>query len=854
MNQSGASSHGSEGEVGGESEYEMPTQGPLPPQPSKPPPHTELLDDIPTDRDRPTYPLEIATQPEPPAPDDLAEEEPTSRNRPAIPIPNAKAEKQPADREYDTRRPKSTQRYTHTHVPVGHVLASRYEVEGILGEGAFGVVYRCRDRVTGLKVAVKTLPSDVSHNTGEMEEILENFRLICGLSHPNIAKANTLEQDPDTGDYYFVMELVDGMNLRQWWRHKGLARSHHASPEEQTAETLEKRVSAAIPILRQIAAALDYAHSEGVVHRDVKPTNIMIVNDSTVKMLDFGIADQIRHSLTRTRSESESRTSGTGPYMPPEQWEGKRQDGSTDQYALCVTTYELLVGRPPFRSPSDSALYEMVRKRPPPKISALPPHQWKTLARGLSKRSTLRFATCSDMVDALDGRVAPLHRSFPIKRTIAGVVLVALLLAASPLLLNSRSANRERQCGELKIQALQKWQELQAEAIAPSLGFEERLRAASNRLALAEQAHQAGRFKQAAEGFEATLELTQGIRRDNEVRNQAQEAFARALARSRAALDEAAGLPEDDPSRQVSVSTGLEALRAYTEAGWGLAWLDKAQREQLAELQKSLSALEVRPKHIAGTVEVIDLGNGLFVEMVWVQPGSFQMGSPPSEWGRDKDEGPVHTAKIEEGFWLSRHEVTQAQWKQVMGENPSNFRDSPDAPVENVSWKDCMKFTTRLNKLYWVSDGTRTAEPGFRLPTEAEWEYACRAGSTGAFAVGDSPDVARTVAWYVSNSAGKTHEVGLKRPNAWGFYDMHGNVWEWCADSQVAYADKAKGNTGSKAGKYRAVRGGSWNVEARHCRSACRSSCDMSGRFDVIGMRLARAPLGTTVMRAASGK
>ncbi len=158
-------------------------------------------------------------------------------------------------------------------------------------------------------------------------------------------------------------------------------------------------------------------------------------------------------------------------------------------------------------------------------------------------------------------------------------------------------------------------------------------------------------------------------------------------------------------------------------------------------------------------------------------PSTFMMGSPKSESGRDSNEGPQHQVTISKAFELQTTEVTQSQWQAVMGSTPSDFK-GPDLPVEQVSWDDAQAFISKLNAL---GDGYR-----YRLPTEAEWEYAARAGTTGPYA-GDLD----AMAWYSQNSGNKTHPVGTKAPNAWGLYDMHGNVWEWTQDWDGAYSSSA---------------------------------------------------------------
>jgi len=195
----------------------------------------------------------------------------------------------------------------------------------------------------------------------------------------------------------------------------------------------------------------------------------------------------------------------------------------------------------------------------------------------------------------------------------------------------------------------------------------------------------------------------------------------------------------------------------------------------------------------------------------------------------DADETPVHRVRISQGFEIGKYEVTQAQWEAVMNSNPSSFKGA-NLPVEDVSWDDAKKFIGRLN--------ARNDGYVYRLPTEAEWEYACRAGSTGDYA-GDLD----AMAWYSENSEGKSHPVRKKQPNAWGLFDMHGNVWEWVEDwyGRNYYE---RGPTvdpqGSGADSYRVVRGGAWLSSAGLLRSAFRHSRTPDDRGHSLGFRLVR--------------
>jgi formylglycine-generating enzyme required for sulfatase activity len=218
--------------------------------------------------------------------------------------------------------------------------------------------------------------------------------------------------------------------------------------------------------------------------------------------------------------------------------------------------------------------------------------------------------------------------------------------------------------------------------------------------------------------------------------------------------------------------------------------------------------------------------NSIGMKLAYIPAGVFKMGSPPDEKGRQDDEL-QHVVKLTHAFRIGVTEVTQAQWEAVMGYNRSNFKGA-DLPVEKVSWRDVVAFCEKLSE----KEGKT-----YRLPTEAEWEYACRAGATGAFSgTGNIDDMA----WYETNSEEQTHPVTTKKPNAWGLYDMHGNVSEWCSDyyepdyPEVTVADP----TGPTDGKYHVVRGGSWGRFVRSCRCAARSSFPTSYQLKQTGFRV----------------
>jgi formylglycine-generating enzyme required for sulfatase activity/energy-coupling factor transporter ATP-binding protein EcfA2/Tfp pilus assembly protein PilX len=253
---------------------------------------------------------------------------------------------------------------------------------------------------------------------------------------------------------------------------------------------------------------------------------------------------------------------------------------------------------------------------------------------------------------------------------------------------------------------------------------------------------------------------------------------------------------------------------------------------------------------------VKEFTNQFGMTFVYIKPGSFLMGSPKNERGRESDEI-QHTVNLTKGFYMQTTEMTQGQWMAVMGENPSSFKTcGKDCPVESVSWNDVQQFIDKLNQ--------KKQTIIYRLPTEAEWEYTARAGSTSAFANGDISETGcgkdpnlTVMGWYCGNSCvdheggsacswcvnsckAGTHPVAKKQPNAWGLYDMHGNVWEWCADGYADYPQSSVSDpTGPDSGGLRVVRGGSWYNYARGCRSANRSRILPGYRFNYLGLRLA---------------
>ena len=247
----------------------------------------------------------------------------------------------------------------------------------------------------------------------------------------------------------------------------------------------------------------------------------------------------------------------------------------------------------------------------------------------------------------------------------------------------------------------------------------------------------------------------------------------------------------------------------------------------------------------------VDLPGGATMEMVWIEPGTFLMGTTEKQeqllrsmemWGDwdEEREKPAHEVVISKGFYLGKFELIQEQWQSVMGTTPWSGRkqvqSGPNYPAVYISWEDMQTFIHRLNQA--------AGDSLYRLPTEAEWEYACRAGTATLWAFGDDEGELENYGWHRENSSGGIKEVGMKRPNPWGLYDMHGNVWEWCLDwsERGGYPSYAQvdpiGNPERR--RSRVIRGGSFFHSSRATRSAYRSSFSPEEMDCYFGARLLR--------------
>jgi formylglycine-generating enzyme required for sulfatase activity len=265
-------------------------------------------------------------------------------------------------------------------------------------------------------------------------------------------------------------------------------------------------------------------------------------------------------------------------------------------------------------------------------------------------------------------------------------------------------------------------------------------------------------------------------------------------------------------ARDVLTDLGLENLVVSSQPKVAVPAIPKTQIQSA----KPQTLIEILP-------------GGIKLEMVKIPSGSFLMGS-----NEDDSEKPIHQVTLQ-SFYIGKYPVTQGQWQAVMGNNPSHFNKNSKNPVEQISWNNCQEFCQKLSSL------TRKK---YRLPSEAEWEYACRAGTQTRYSFGNDNLKLENFAWYDKNSVWKTHPVGKKKPNPWEIYDTHGSVWEWCEDSwhrnyQGAPTDGSAWIDSNSQSFMRMLRGGSWYNHPLLCSSTARSSNDRDSRINRYGFRLA---------------
>jgi formylglycine-generating enzyme required for sulfatase activity/serine/threonine protein kinase len=647
-------------------------------------------------------------------------------------------------------------------------IQDRYEYEpttDLLGRGGFARVYRARDTLLHRDVALKVF----SDTGGQRGSVLDEIRKVIGLEHPNLLRyydVVLLETENHLGEkeqtQIGIMELANAGDLKQF------ARANPGSP-------------LLFKLLKDVLQGLEYLHLNGIIHRDIKAQNVLLVEKNgqlTAKISDFGISKD-----TGAGGNNSSMMMGTIEYMAPEQFAPAKYgiDGkiasNLDLWSFGIMVHELLTDTTPFGNRDgdttvEQILAQILATELPQDIERLPEPYRSVVRKCLVTNARERIRKASELLGYFDGPVA-----------------TAPAAPASD--------------GETKVY--------------PKGG----------------PAVQAPRDDDATKVYPKSGLSAQAPPRDDDATKVYGDApkTPEPVAQSMQAGQGEPGRPKRKGVLMAAI-TGLVLVAGV--GGW-------AMNEHQARLQaEAKAAVELAAAAEAKAAAAAKVAGQTFrdcaecPEMVVLPAGSFDMGSN-EEWAKTSADGlasvtPVHRVNVLT-FSIGKTEVTQAQWQMVMGGNPSDFQGCNDCPVEQVSWDDIQGFLQKLN----VKTGKQ-----YRLPSEAEWEYACRAGGKYDFCGSNEVDA---VGWTKRISGKKTHPAGQKQANAFGLYDMTGNVFEWTEDCwNENYKGAPTDGRARKSGNcdLRSMRGGAYFFNRQDSRPAIRARLGTTDRYNFIGFRLAR--------------
>jgi len=573
----------------------------------------------------------------------------------------------------------------------GAVIRKKYEILGEIGRGGMGAVYKARHLIWNEEKALKVLTAAGEGAQQGLRSLMAEAQIMRQLHHPNIVRVEDADYTEDDQPFV-VMEYVQGESLRD-----RLKRAGTLAP------------AAALRIAGQVSSALAAAHQRGIIHRDIKPQNILLSKNAdgseTVKVIDFGIAkvrEEAGLGFTGMLTSTTGMFVGTVAYASPEQALGMRGsdlDGRTDLYSLGLVLYEMLSGRLPFAGSTPlSLLMERVQVAPAPlDRPGLPVEVVTVVMTALAKDRENRYRSADEMERA-------------IAAALEGVSEKETVLLETPQAAPVRNTPHEEQRGT------------RAPAQRPTWS------------------------RPLAYGLIALALLAGAL------------AVRRIMSRGSPPITHNPGPPEPPGGAKPPGEPGKVRTRANPVDG---------------------------------------------LTYVSIPAGAFKMGCSPGDEECESEETP-QTDQTVAGFWLGQTEVTQAAWKKVMRSDPSHFKGE-QLPVEEVDWNQAVGYCKAI---------------GGRLPTEEEWEYAARAGAAGArYGQLDA------VAWYATNSASTTHPVGLKQPNAFGLYDMLGNVWEFTASDEDPSLQK------------KILRGGSYTNNRGHVRASVKGAAFLTGHAKWMGFR-----------------
>ena len=680
-----------------------------------------------------------------------------------------------------------------------------YEVDSILGSGAFGIVARAFDEKLHRVVAIKLMSPGLAVTSPPRKRFLREARAVAAVNHENIVAIHAVEEEPMP---FIVMEYVPGMTLQHWLDRNG--------PMD---------IAKVLGIGQQIAGGLAAAHAVQLIHRDIKPSNILVSDEliERLKISDFGLARTLDDaSLTQS-----GLISGTPMYMAPEQARGETLDQRADLFSLGCVLYQAICGRPPFRAPSTVAVLKRVCEDTPRSLNDVLPGipAWfeKIVFRLLSKKKEDRYQSAKEVADLLGRCRWELEHN-----RVVTCVDVELRPVAAKQTHGSNGAGRKR-------------------------GHQVGIGVLGCLVAIAS----VYQFWSSGAGSESPASTPAPVT--------ASAPATPATADSADSADSAdPAYPADRVARVDSKSSPPAALSLAGAPSPAVSPFDREAAGMHQETWAKFLNLPVQYENTAG------------IKFRLVPPGEFLMGSTEEqiaavldaakndpEWQRFiQSESRQRKVSITRPLYIGVTEVTEKQFEQVMGRegekrDQDSHATSGDRPVLNVSWNDAVRFCVnlsvreKLEPFYELESEVvkLRAGGGYRLPTECEWEYACRAGTTTQYSCGDNDTDLTKAAWFSRTSGGLLHSGGELQANPFGLCDMHGNTWEWVQDgwnpessSQVVEDDVVDPQYSFEHVPRRVIRGGHCNNGALHCRSASRLASLADDNGNLISIRLVLVP------------
>lgn len=672
------------------------------------------------------------------------------------------------------------------------LLIDRYLILDKVGAGGMGVVYKALHQSMNRVVALKVLPPTAVDSADKVERFRREARAAAKLSHPNIV--TVFDAAESNGTHFLAMEYVDGPDLQRVVREQG-----------------PLSVPLAVNYIRDASQALQHVHEQGIVHRDIKPANLLLATDHSVKVADLGLA-----TIERTGADDESHQQitqdgellGTIAFLAPEQAiESRQTDLRSDIYSLGATFFYLLTGRPPFHNRSAIEMLLAHREHPVPSLREIrqdvPEALDQVVAKMMAKQPEDRFASMAEVNTSL--------ANVPLADVTDSPSAVEFVLDADT---GSVVAACEQTAEQPPVPTPQRYSVADSEGKGKNVG----------RIWLL---------------FGAII-LACGIV---------------ILVKTPDGQSIRMTFPSDS---EITVKNGADVVIRLSSSSHKTG-VRQSEIRTPVNLEQIIARGQRLQESWAKQVDVpVEIQSIIGTKLRLIPPGEFLMGSTEAEEepeiSTNENEQPRHRVRLTRAFYMSVYEQTQQEFERVLKRNPS-YIGGPSVerhPVERCPWHSAIEFCNALSRLdgldpYYDADGSIRGGTGYRLPTEAEWEYACRAGTDTPYWFGSERKELIKYGW--AGVVDSTHEVGLLPPNPFGLYDMHGNVWEWCQDwyAEFEYAVRSGHGTmlvenpsGPVTGAYRTLKGGSWHDHMYRARSAERSYLEPNGASEDDGFRVVR--------------